>query len=879
MPLGLSQTEAAAKLAEYGYNEIVDKTKVTPLDIFLRQVKKNYILYLLLFAAIISFAVGKGFTGYTIIAVMVTVVITGFIQEFKAEKSISELKKMIMPITIVYRDGKKVELSSRELVPGDVLVLGNGEKIPADCVLLEAYELRVNEAALTGESKEINKKVKLSDEDDENTNKIYMGTYIVNGRGVAEVVHTGMNTKFGEIAHLISSAEKDLPLQDKINAITKYMVTIAIVMSAATGGIMLLRAESLNAATLIEILILSIAIAVSAFPEGLPVVLISTLAVGAKRMSEKDAIVNRMSIIETLGETTVVCSDKTGTITRGEMTVKFVFTGNALYEVEGSGYVAHGQILKNDKPVDITNNEDLRLLIESGIKCTDSEIERLGTDNEYKAQGSPTEAALLILGAKVGAFKELLNSERTNEKPFSSDRKMMSVLHEENGRKFVFAKGAPEVLINRCTHLLQDSKKVELGKDARQALEKMQDEMADGAYRTLVVAYKELNSKDDDYEEDGFIFLGLVAMEDPPREEVENSIKLAHSAGIRVIMITGDNKNTAMSIAKQIDLGADVMTGAELDDLSDEELKLAVNKITIFARVRPEHKIRIVEALKENGEIVAMTGDGVNDAPALKEAHIGVAMGKNGTDVSRSVSDLVLKSDNFATIIDAISEGRTIFNNLRKFITYQLSCNFAELVTLFIGVLFAPLLGWEVPLLVSIQILFMNLVTDNLPAITLGLNPHSADIMTKTPRKGTKILTSVLIKVIIFTGLLMAVLTLMSFFLSYNIVGNSTEISRTLALATLIMLEIGIAFSFRSFRKTTLDRSPFVNKYLVYASIASFVLTLVIIYTPLNKYFETVPIPAYKWTIAVGLMFVGISLHDIFKRISMRKPEYQNSIS
>ncbi|QQS38837.1 cation-transporting P-type ATPase [Candidatus Woesebacteria bacterium] len=876
---GLTNQEALQKQKDYGFNEIQDYLKITPFQILVRQIKSNYIIYLLTCASIVSFIVGKDFTAYTILAVVATVIFTGFIQEFKAEGSISALKKMLMPITIVMRDGKKTELPSREIVPDDILLLGNGEKIPADCILVDSYELKINEAALTGESTEVTKSTLKSDASSPtDENKIFMGTYIVNGRCVAKVQHTGMNTKFGRIAHLISSAEKSFPLQEKINYITKYMVIIAITMAGATSTLMILRADTLDTATILEILVLAIAIAVSAFPEGLPVVLISTLAVGAKRMSEKDAIVNRMSIIEALGETTVVCSDKTGTITRGEMTVKKIFTGDNIYEVEGSGFVAHGRILKDSVSVDLKDSPELRQLIKAGVLCTDAEIERSGTDNEYTTIGSPTEAALLVLGAKTNIFKESFKSQRTNETPFSSERKMMSVLHKENGTYTVYVKGAPEIVLEKCEYYLANGKKTKLKKDKLTEILQIQKGLSGNAYRTLVVAYKDISNANS-YNEDNLIFLGLVAMEDPPRENVKESIDIAKRAGIRVIMITGDNKDTAVSIAHQIGLVGNVITGIELDEMSEREVSLSVKHTSIFARVRPDHKIKIISALKSNGEIVTMTGDGVNDAPALKAAHVGVAMGINGTDVSRSASDLILRNDSFSTIIDAIAEGRNIFNNLRKFVTYQLSCNFAELITIFVGVLFAPFFGWEIPVLVSIQILFMNLVTDNLPAITLGLNPTSKDIMLTPPRKGSKILNGILIKLLIVTGSTMAALTLIAFYVSYNLIDYTTQTSRTIALVTLILLEIVFAFGFRSFRKATLTRSPFVNKYLVYASAVSLILTFAIIYTPLNKYFETVPVTFAGWAIAISLMLLGLVIHDLLKKFNLRNSRYLESIN
>jgi Ca2+-transporting ATPase len=877
MPHGLTSIEAQKKLTEYGYNEITEGSKTTPFKILLRQIESNFVIYMLVVAVIISFFVGKSLTGYTISVVILVVIFVGFFQEYKAEESINSLKKMLMPISVVFRDSKRTEIPSKEIVPGDILILGNGEKIPADSEVIESFDLRVNESSLTGESKEISKTaVTALEQKATEQNRIFMGTFIVNGRCTARVTHTGMNTNFGKIAHLISTAEKDLPLQRKVNNIAKYMVTVAIIASLTTGAMIALRAPVLNTALLVETLILMIALCVSAFPEGFPVVLATTLALGAKRMAEKNAIVSRMSIIETLGEVTVICSDKTGTMTRGEMTAKFIFTGNNLYEVGGSGFIAHGKITKEGVEIDVNKQQDVKQLLTASILCNISAIERVGVDNEYRATGSPTESALLILGAKVGIFRENFPTNAINEYPFNSERKMMSVLYEQDGRYFVYAKGAPEIILEKCIKTYNNGDEKNLSEEEKKRIYSLQQEMSNTAYRTLAVAFKEVNVKEKNYREDAFTFLGIVAMEDTPREELAEAIKTAKSAGIKVCMITGDSKETALSIAKQVDLstGTKILDGNMIDQMSDSELAVELKDVTIFARVRPEHKLRLVKIFKELGETVAMTGDGVNDAPALKEAHVGIAMGKNGTDVSRSAADLILKDDNFATIVSAVAEGRTVFNNIRKFVTYQLSCNVAELMTLFLGVLFAPTLGWQTPILVSIQILFMNLVTDNLPALTLGANPTSKDIMQDRPRSKGGILNKELIKLLLGTACFMAFCVLLSYYISFNVIGLTSANSRTVALLTFILVEIGSAFSFRSFRKMALTRSPFVNKYLAGASILSMFFTLVIFYTPLNKTFETTPLSSVGWLIALTCGSFILIYNDIVKALNLRNSKY-----
>lgn len=859
---------------EFGKNEIQDLGKKGPLHIFLRQIKNNSILYLLLASALISFVVGKHVTGGAILYVIGLIVVVGFIQEYRAEEAVNSLKSMLFPISNVVRNDVIVEIPSAEIVPGDILILGNGEKIPADCILLEQHELRVNESALTGESKEIVKHVLDNDLTASEDNMLYAGTYIVNGRCIARVKHIGMNTKFGAIANLISTTEKDLPLQDKVNKVAKYMVIVAITGSLVMGAIILFRAETIDKDLLINTLILMVALSVSAFPEGFPVVLTTTLALGAKRMSKKNAIVNRMSIIETLGETSVICSDKTGTITKGEMTAKYIFTGQHLYEIEGTGYVADGHITENNTAIDLSKHKHVETLLKASVLCNDARIERVGVDAEYAPKGTPTEAALLILAAKAGIFVEDMQGERLEETPFNSERKMMSILHSSQNEINVYAKGAPEILINKCNRYLSDAGPVNFDQEVKNRFTTFQNEMSQSAFRTLAIAYKPLDTVNKSYGETDFILLGIISMEDPPRPEVAQAIQVAKRAGVRVVMISGDNKETVTSIGKQIGLVGRLIEGVELDDMTDSELEVAVGEAALFARVRPDHKLRIVKALKSKGEIVAMTGDGVNDAPALKEAHVGIAMGNNGTDVSRSVADLTLKDDNFATIVVAIAEGRTIFNNIRKFITYQLSCNFSEVLILLIGVLLAPTFGWDMPILASIQILFMNLVTDNLPSLTLGFNPAANDIMNEAPRKNNQLINRSLFGLLLFTAFVMMTLTLISYHIYFVVLGFSADQSHTSALVTLILLEIATAFSFRSFRKGTLNRSPLVNKYLVVASVISIITTLLVVYTPLNKIFETVPISISNWGIALCAALVSLVIFDVAKVLNNKRLSY-----
>jgi len=869
---GLSSEAAKTLLKKHGKNEIEEISKISIIQILFRQVKKNFIIYLLLGAMVISFVVGKNVTAYTILAVIILVVSSGFVQEYKAEKSINALKGMLTPVSIVVRDNEEQEILSTELVPGDILILRNGEKIPADCIVIEEKDLFVDESILTGESKEV-RKISVKNPESENYNDenlLFMGSFIVNGKCIARVANTGMKTKFGKIAKMISVAEKELPLQKKINKIAKYMAIIAIVVSLLTGAIILLETEQISKDVLINILILVIALSVSAFPEGFPVVLITTLSIGIYKMAKKNAIVNRMSIIETLGETTVICSDKTGTITKGEMTAREIYLHNKFYTISGAGYEAEGNFQEDKKIIDVKKEKVLNFLLKASVLCNDSIIRRTGEDNIYTIIGSPTEAALKIMAAKAGIFEEDITHQRINEIPFSSEKKVMYVLCKENREKILYAKGAFEALFEKCKFIQNKDGIFRILERDKEKIIKEHERMNSKTLRTLAVAYKKIKYEKEDFEND-LIFLGLVGMEGPPREEVKDAVRVCKKAGISVKMITGDSKEIALAIAKQIGIYGKVVTGYELDKMSDTNLEKIVKEIVIFARVKPEHKLRIVKALKQNNEIVTMTGDGVNDAPALKEAHIGVAMGKNGTDVSRAVADLTLKDDNFATIVDAIREGRTIFKNIRKFVTYQLSCNYAELSILFVGVLLSPILGWPVPLLLALHILFMNLVTDNLPAITLGFNPSSDDIMDEEPHRKSEILTKNLFILLGFAGTIMALFTLMVFYITYSLFNQPIEYARTSALVTLILVEIAGAFNFRSFRKSVLTRTPFVNKYLFVASVISIIATLLIIYTPLNKIFETAPIGINGWVVAICSALALAAVFDFLKKINRKK--------
>jgi len=866
---GLSKEIVNERLLQYGANEIRSLLTVSVWKVLFRQISSNFIIYLLFAAMLISFFIGKLITSYTIGIVIVVVIGLGFFQEYRAEKAIKSLKTMIVPSSIVIRDGKEKEILTRELVPGDIVLLRAGEKVPADCVVRESNTLKINESILTGESKEIIKEALPEGELANEINKVYMGSLVVSGKATVDVTHTGMNTQFGKIAGLISTAEKELPLRDKVNRIAKFMVYVGVIVSLLTGLVLFFGAEEITNTVLAEILIVVIAVAVSSFPEGLPIVLTTTLALGAKRMAQRNAIVNRMSIIETLGETTVICSDKTGTITKGEMTVKTIITANEEISVSGVGYEIHGELLSGGKKILRESNSALNELIKSCVLCNDTIIERTGDDSIIEVHGTPTEGALLVMAAKSGVYKEDFKGERVEEIPFTSDKKAMTILYKE-GKKFVaYQNGAPDILIERCEYLQKGKFVVKFSKEMKNYFLEKQLILAKKGHRVLCFSYAEVKTLPSDGKVKGLIFLGLVGMEDPPRVEVKESIKDCMRAGITVKMITGDYKETALAIAKQVGIEGSVMLGSEIDDLTDEELSEVVQEISVFARVRPEHKLRIVRALKLKGEIVTMTGDGVNDAPALKEAHIGVAMGKNGTDVSRESADLILKDDNFATIVAAIEEGRTTYTNVRKFVAYQLACVIGEIILIF----FSLLIGLPLPL-VALQILFMNIIVDDFPAITLGLNPASRDSMNSKPRKNAALLDKESLFFMGVSALVMGVISLSAFWALVNIFRVDLATARTITLITLIFFQLVSAYSFRSFRYGVHEIPINSNKYLFWASLASIFATILVVYTPLNILFETVPIEPMFWVMALLISLSIVVVSDSLKKIKITESKF-----
>ncbi len=859
----LSSLQAKELLQTHGYNVLKDQKKRSLWEILRWQIKWNFMIYFMVFAAILSFAVAKTTTAYAVLWVIFAIVLVWFFQEFKAERAVNALKNMLESFSTVIRDGKETQISSKELVPWDIVLLETWEKIPADCLILEAKDLMLNESILTWESKEISK-VSIDNSKMENNSDslIFMGTYIVNGRAVVQVLKTWMHTEFGKIASMISAAEKELPLQKKVNRLVRFMATIAVVVSLLSGAVMLFNLETWTSANIVEILLISIALMISAFPEWLPVVMISTLAWGAYKMAKKKAIVSRMSIIETLWETTVICSDKTWTITKWEMTVKEIITFEDNFEVTWIWYETKWDFLLDSKKIKFTDYPVLNQLLESSILCNNAHI--INQEKWRKFKWTPTEIALMVLWHKANLVEDIIHFQRLEELPFNSERKMMSVLVEKEWKKIVYSKWAPEMFLPHCTHIQTQDKIQSLWKSELEKITNKISELTKKKYRVLCIGYKILDKNNIGELEEKIILLWCVGLQDSPREWVLWAVQSCYDAGIKVKMITGDNKDTAVAIANDVWIFGRAVTGDELDNMTDEELKSIIQDVWIFARVKPEHKIRIVKVLKELWEIVTMTWDGVNDAPALKEAHIWVAMWINGTDVSREAADLILEDDNFVTIVNAVEEWRTIFKNIQKFVVYQLSVNIAELSVIFISVLV-----WLPVPLIAIQILFMNLVTDNLPAITLWFTTGSGYIMKLKARKNSNILNTKKKLLLVWVWMFMALVSLLVYVIALKKLNRSLESAQTLVLLTLIMFEISNAFNFRSLYASFFQTKISRNIPLIYASIISLLATAAIMYIPfLQKVFETHPLSWQTWVVTFLISLSIIVVVDIIKHIN-----------
>ncbi|QKQ98716.1 HAD-IC family P-type ATPase [Candidatus Nanohaloarchaea archaeon] len=849
---GLASEEAEKRLEEEGANEIEKGEEVHPLEIFLGQFK-DFLIYLLFFAAIVSIAIGF-FPGhepeYVNAALILIIVfltgIFGFFQDYKAEKSIEALKELSKPDITVLRDGKKIEVSSSDIVPGDVIILNQGDSIPADARLVESESLYTDESALTGESENVSKSPGEVEEDStvaERSNMVFKNTSVVKGRGKAVVVETGMNTEVGDIAEQLQGSEDEkTDFQKEVDEMGRkigYGIVAVILMVAVVEF-------SFTSASIVTIFLMAVSLAVAAVPVSLPAVVTLTLALGSRKMLEKDALVRRLSVVESLGSIDTIVTDKTGTLTEDLMTVEKLYFGSEEFEVTGSGTSIDGEFHKDGHGTDV---DYLTPLLRCGLVCNNAE--KAPEEEEKDYYGEPTEIALLVSGLKAGLNPDV---EREREIPFSSDRKRMTVVTGENE---AYMKGAPETVLERCDRFWDGEKEVEMTDDLRQEIKDKNNEMASSALRVLGFAKKDVQDVDADSEEveSNMVFLGLQGMIDPPRQEVGEAVQDCREAGIHVTMATGDRAETAQAIGEEIGFNADrVVTGQEIEEMSDEELQEEVKETEIFARVEPRHKVMILEALEDNGRKVAMTGDGVNDAPALKKSSVGIAMGKRGTDVAKQSSDMVLQDDNFVTIRDAIAEGRGIFDNIRKFVNYLLSANAGEVLTVFFGILlgamFFPSLfqnTTEAVIMTPIMLIWFNFVTDGLPALAIGSDDKSEGIMNRKPR-GTDepVINKRMVASMVGIGIIMAATGLTLFFSRIE-AGYSLAGAQTMLFTFFVMIELVRIQTIRQ----RYEQSFLSNRWLVAAIGSSILLQLMVIYTPLHKYFEVTPLGVPEWA-AIG---------------------------
>ncbi|MBU3098645.1 MULTISPECIES: calcium-translocating P-type ATPase, PMCA-type [Clostridium] len=820
---GLTNSEAESRLKKYGFNKLESKKKISALQIFISQFN-DFITWILIVATVLSGLMGEKADAITIFIIVIMNGILGFIQEFKTEKSLEALSKLAAPTAKVVRNGGISVINAIYLVPGDLVILESGDRIPADCILTECNNIMLDESLLTGESAGVSKSASSKE------NTIYMGTIILTGKAKAKVIATGMSTEMGKIADMLHSIDNERsPLKERLAHLGKILVILCIIICFVVTFMGIWRGQDKY-----EMFLLGVSLAVAAIPEGLTAIVTVALALGVSRMLKRNALVRKLPAVETLGCTSVICTDKTGTLTENNMTVKAFYFDGQIYNVD------------ND-------NVPLNLMMKKAYTyCNDCNYDFSARNIEKCLFGDPTETALIKgLFNNSKELQEFLNkARRVYEIAFNSTRKIMSVIVKEDGREVCYVKGAPERVIEKCNYILIDGLIQPMLPIYKNKLMRSVEAMSNKALRCIAAAYKVTGIVHNDNLESNLIFIGVAGIIDPPRKEVKDAVIKCKIAGIRPIMITGDHKNTAYAIGKDLEIcksQEEVITGDELDKLSDKELDKNIDNLKIFARVSPKHKLRIVKAFKHKNHIVAMTGDGVNDAPAIKEADIGIAMGISGTDVTKEAASMILLDDNFATIVSAVEEGRVIYNNIRKFIRYLLSCNLGEVLTMFLASLFYL----ENPLL-PIQILFVNLVTDGLPAIALGVDPADPDIMLEKPRgKNESVFSRGLTEKIIIRGCLIGVCTILSF-IGGKYYGMSIEACRTLALGTLVLSQLIHVFECRSEKHSLFEINPFTNMYLLGAVSISVIMLLSIVYIPfLQSVFHTIPLNFGQWLIVL----------------------------
>lgn len=877
---GLTSKEAGNRLKKFGLNEIKEVKKIPVWKKFISQFR-DFMVLVLLGATLISGLLGEYVDAITILTIVVFNAILGFIQEYRAEQSMHALKKLSAPSANVLRNGCCQKIEARKIVPGDLLMLESGDKVPADCRIIHTESLEIEESMLTGESLTVKKGIeKITEEKSaigDRINMAYAGTIVVNGRGKAIACATGMYTEMGKIADLLQTTTKtQTPLEKRLEDLGKKIVVWCLIICSLVVIMGVIKGEPL-----LLMCMAGISLAVAAIPEGLPAIVTVALALGVQRMIKRNAIIRKLPAVETLGCINVICSDKTGTLTKNQMTVKKVFICNHTYDITGDGYEIKGKFISNDLRSIPEDDELLKECLKISVLCNNSELKRndihiLGAwrkkETDWSIAGDPTEGAMIVAAAKLNIWRNILEEKykRVREIPFDSMRSMMSVICKNENMYLIFTKGAPDEVIKHCNRIYTSSGIQSLDRHYSDRVVEANEKMGNQALRVLAVAYKPLNDEDEDKSkealEHNLIFVGLIGMIDPPREEARAAIETCHQAGIKTVMITGDHPNTAMAIASELKIYNSkkhkILTGNDLDHLDEKEFGKIIGDVRIFARVSPIHKLKIVKSLQKNGCVVAMTGDGVNDAPAIKEADIGIAMGINGTDVAKEASSMVLTDDNFSTIVAAVEEGRSIYENIRKFIRYLLACNTGEILTMFI----TALISLPMPLL-PVQILWVNLVTDGLPAMALGIDPNDRNIMQRPPRKTNEgVFSKGLSKKIIFRGVQIGLSTIFVFTVIL-FSRHDLELARTMAFTTLVLSQIFHVFDCRSEHLNAIEAGLFKNKYLVGAVLCSIVMQMLVIYHPfLSNIFSTVPLQLVDWLFIICICGWNFML-NVFKFI------------
>lgn len=863
-PTGLSRPEAARRLAEYGPNELQSVHRTSPWTILFAQFK-NVLIVILLIATVLSAFLGHPIEAIAIAVIVLFAVLLGFVQEYRADRAIEALRQMAAPTTTALRDGEEVEIAARDLVPGDVILLRAGDKIPADARLIEAVNLQIEEASLTGESVPVEKHAApLADAElavGDRRSMAYAGTAATYGRGRAIVVATGMSTEFGKIARMLETIDVGrTPLQENLDKVGVVLARAALVVVGIIVALGLLRGQPL-----LEMLVFGIALAVAVVPEALPAVVTISLAIGVQRMVKRHALMRRLPAVETLGSTSVICSDKTGTLTKDQMTIRKIFSAGQMLEVSGAGYAPEGEFLRAGSVVEPPG--PVMQLLQAGALASDTHIVRNESDGLWQVKGDPTEGALVVAASKAGLDKADLDGQfpRVKEIPFTSETKRMTTVHDGAGVAMACSKGAPEVILASCTRQMTEEGESPLDAGSREAILHAGREMASEALRVLAVASKSGPMPEDPESE--MTFLGIVGMIDPPRPEAKAAIQVCQQAGIRPVMITGDHPLTAQAVARELGLlrSGRVVIGAELEAMSEDDFARDVESIDVYARVSPAHKLRIVTAWQAKGHIVAMTGDGVNDAPALKKAEIGIAMGITGTDVTKEAAAMTLTDDNFASIVAAVEEGRVVFGNIKKYLMYLISSNIGE-IGLMAG---ATLAGLPLPLS-AVQILYVNLATDGLPALALAVDPPDEDLMRRKPRNPrTGIFTRPVVTLMTVGGVWSTVVNL-GLFIWARQSGRSDAEAMTMTFVSLVLIQFFKAYNFRSDRHSVLNR-PFANKWLNLAIIWELILLVLVVYMPfLHAPFGTFSLSAVDLAIVITLAFTVSPVLEIAKFLERR---------